>query len=89
MAGGADSAELPPRRRHVTTAFVQRSDGAVLLVKRSGRVGTYQHQWGAISGGLEEGDESAASRAEQEVRTATGAGSAQGCGSPGEQINQV
>ncbi|KAL4450707.1 hypothetical protein ABPG77_001063 [Micractinium sp. CCAP 211/92] len=67
MAGGTDSAEPPPRRRHVTTAFVQRPDGAVLLVKRSGRVGTYQHQWGAISGGLEEGDESAASRAQQEV----------------------
>lgn len=74
MAGGTEPAEPPPRRRHVTTAFVQRLDGAVLLVKRSGRVGTYQHQWGAISGGLEEGDESAAFRAQQEVRAAVVAG---------------
>ncbi|KAL4433767.1 hypothetical protein ABPG75_000208 [Micractinium tetrahymenae] len=67
MTGSAESAPPPVRRRHVTTAFVQRPDGAVLLVQRSGRVGTYQHQWGAISGGLEEGDESAAYRAQQEV----------------------
>lgn len=68
MTDSAEPPEAPPQRRHVTTAFVQRPDGAVLLVKRSGRVGTYQHQWGAISGGLEQGDESAAFRAQQEVR---------------------
>ncbi len=31
------------------------------------QVGTYQHRWGAVSGGIEGGDESPAARAQQEA----------------------
>lgn len=52
----------------VVTAFVQRpTDGSVLVVLRSDKVGTYQRYWGAVSGGVEQGDRSLADRCRQEV----------------------
>lgn len=41
--------------RHVVTCFLQRADGRVLLVRRSGRVGTYRGRWGGVAGYLEPG----------------------------------
>jgi len=70
MAGTDASTDAPPaiRRKHVTTAFVENDNGDVLLVLRSAKVGTYQHKYGAVSGGVEPYDASLAARAEQEVR---------------------
>lgn len=38
---------------HVVTAFL-RHDGRILLLQRSGRVGSYRGRWAAVSGYLEE-----------------------------------
>ena len=63
----------------VVTAFIQRpSDDNVLAVLRSDKVGTYQRYWGAVSGGVEQGDRSLADRCCQEVRPSRGM-RAQGC----------
>lgn len=40
---------------HVVTCFLVRADGRALLLKRSGRVGTYQGRWAAVAGYLEPG----------------------------------
>lgn len=60
MATGASPAPPPdgalPPRRQVVTAWVQRADGRVAVVQRSGEVNSYQYKWGGISGGVE-GDE--------------------------------
>jgi 8-oxo-dGTP pyrophosphatase MutT (NUDIX family) len=37
----------------VVTAFVQRGDGRVLLLRRSRRVGSFRGRWAAVSGHLE------------------------------------
>jgi len=50
------------------TAFVQRQDGRVLVVKRSDKVSTYQGMWGGVSGGVEADDTSLIDRAYAEVR---------------------
>eukprot|EP00884_Botryococcus_braunii_P023310 jgi/Botrbrau1/9663/Bobra.0131s0034.2 len=42
-----------PARRQVVTAWVQREDGRVAVVQRSGAVNSYQYKWGGISGGVE------------------------------------
>ncbi|MFP4028429.1 MAG: NUDIX domain-containing protein [Candidatus Brocadiia bacterium] len=56
--------------RHVTTAFLQRADGKILLGKRSSDVNTYPGKWAAISGSVEE--ESPPERARIEVEEETG-----------------
>lgn len=38
--------------RHVVTAFLRRQ-GLILLLRRSGRVGSYRGRWAAVSGHLE------------------------------------
>jgi len=56
-------------RVSVVTAFL-RYQNQVLLVRRSGRVGTYRGRWSAISGYLE--DETPLQRAYREIREETG-----------------
>jgi 8-oxo-dGTP pyrophosphatase MutT (NUDIX family) len=56
-------------RREVVTAFLQR-EGKILLVRRSGKVGSYQGRWSAISGYLEEPTPLAQAR--REIREETG-----------------
>ncbi|MDD3448619.1 MAG: NUDIX domain-containing protein [Gammaproteobacteria bacterium] len=63
----------PLERRHVVTAFL-RHGGRVLLVRRSGRVGTYRGRWSAISGYLE--DAAPLEQALREVEEETGIPSA-------------
>ncbi|GBF95237.1 hypothetical protein Rsub_07952 [Raphidocelis subcapitata] len=58
--------------RPVVTAFVQRDDGRVLLVRRSDRVSTYRGMWGGVSGGVEAGDASLPDRAFQEIEEEVG-----------------
>ncbi len=41
------------REIHVVTAFLQRRDGRILLLKRSEKVGSFQGRWAAVSGFLE------------------------------------
>jgi 8-oxo-dGTP diphosphatase len=57
--------------RHVVTCFLVRSDGRVLLLKRSASVGTYRGRWGAAAGYLESGVTPEA-QARTEVREETG-----------------
>ncbi len=40
------------RQKRVVSCFLE-SDGRILLLRRSGRVGTYQGRWAAISGYIE------------------------------------
>ncbi len=46
--------------RHVVTCFLRRKDArgedAILILRRSGRVGTYQGRWAGVSGYLEGDD---------------------------------
>lgn len=56
----------------VVTAFLRRPDGRVLLVRRSGKVGSYRGRWSAISGHLE--DPTALRQARREVLEETGIG---------------
>lgn len=65
------------RIREVVTAFLE-CDGRVLIVRRSGRVGSYQGRWSGISGYLE-GDPLA--HALVEIREETGL--------PAEQVTLV
>jgi 8-oxo-dGTP pyrophosphatase MutT (NUDIX family) len=57
------------RSKPVVTAFL-RYRGRVLLVRRSGRVGSYQGRWSAISGYLEDPDP--LQQALREIREETG-----------------
>jgi 8-oxo-dGTP pyrophosphatase MutT (NUDIX family) len=41
------------RRVEVVTAFLQRDDGRVLLLRRSSKVGSFPGRWGGVSGFLE------------------------------------
>ncbi len=59
------------QRREVVTAFLRRG-GRILIVRRSGRVGSYRGRWSAISGYLE--DPSALAQALREIREETGVG---------------
>jgi 8-oxo-dGTP diphosphatase len=56
----------------VVTAFVQREDGAVLLLERSQEVGSFQGQWAGISGFLE--DRSPLDQIYREIEEETGLG---------------
>lgn len=70
-AAAASAAGTPAVKagwRPVVTALLQRADGRVLVVQRSGAVGTYQGMWGGVSGGVEAGDTSLVERAYAEVR---------------------
>ena len=42
--------------KHVVTSFLQ-SDHRILLLRRSGKVGSYQGRWAGVSGYLEEGED--------------------------------
>jgi 8-oxo-dGTP pyrophosphatase MutT (NUDIX family) len=67
------SSSLPPTV-HVVTAFL-RHRGALLLLRRSERVGSYRGRWAAVSGYLE-GDDPL-ERALREVEEETGIGRGQ------------
>ena len=47
--------QQPLRPTHVVTCFLMRQDGHILIVQRSGRVGSYHAHWAGISGFVEEG----------------------------------
>jgi len=57
------------QRTEVVTAFL-RHDGKVLLLRRSGRVGSYQGRWAGVSGYLE--DPAPLQQALREIREETG-----------------
>jgi 8-oxo-dGTP diphosphatase len=54
----------------VVTTFLERSDGAILLLQRSSRVGSFQGRWAGVSGFLE--DPSPVEQAFREVTEETG-----------------
>lgn len=56
--------------RAVVTVFLQRGDGRLLLLRRSGKVGTFQGRWAAVSGFLE--DPTPLAQAVREVSEETG-----------------
>ncbi|HEV2230633.1 MAG TPA: NUDIX domain-containing protein, partial [Thermoplasmata archaeon] len=65
--------ELPGVREvPVVTAFLQRPDRRILLLRRSRRVGSFQGRWSAVSGTLESG--SVLSNAFREIQEETGIG---------------
>lgn len=59
----------------VITAFLQRPDGRILLLKRSDRVGSFQGRWAAVSGFLE--DPTPLGQAYREIEEETGIGRSQ------------
>ncbi len=56
-------------RKEVVTAFL-RHNGKILIVRRSGRVGSYRGRWSAVSGYLE--DPIPLAQARREIREETG-----------------
>ena len=56
----------------VVTAFLRRDDGKILLLRRSGRVGSFQGRWAAVSGFLE--DPTPIDQAYREISEETGIG---------------
>jgi 8-oxo-dGTP pyrophosphatase MutT (NUDIX family) len=57
------------KKRRVVTCFLE-YEGRILILKRSGKVGTYRGRWGAVAGYIEEGespDEAARKEIEEEV----------------------
>lgn len=54
----------------VVTAFLERNDGRILLLRRSARVGSFQGRWAGVSGFLE--DPTPEEQAYREVREETG-----------------
>lgn len=63
----SEQGEMEPQ--HVVTAFL-RHRGKILLVRRSGDVGSFRGRWSAISGYLE--DPTALAQARREIREETG-----------------
>ena len=57
--------------RMVATAFLQRSDGKVLILRRSQKVGSYRGMWAGISGHVEP-DETPLDTAIKEIGEETG-----------------
>ncbi len=52
--GGAGTVELPRVAEvRVVTSFLERSDGRILLLRRSERVGSFRGHWAGVSGFLE------------------------------------
>jgi 8-oxo-dGTP diphosphatase len=69
--GSAGTLEIDGVREvRVVTAFLQRPDGRILLLRRSEQVGSFQGHWAAVSGYLE--DPSPAAQVLREVREETG-----------------
>lgn len=56
--------------RHVVTCFLERN-GKIMILHRSGRVGTYRGKWAGVSGYIEEGN-SALEQARTEIREEAG-----------------
>jgi 8-oxo-dGTP pyrophosphatase MutT (NUDIX family) len=57
------------KKRKVVTCFLEHR-GKILILRRSGRVGTYRGLWGAVAGYIEKGetpDEAARKEIEEEV----------------------
>lgn len=67
-SGRIDLSGVEPVR--VVTAFLQRDDGSVLLLRRSESVGSFRGRWAAVSGFLE--DPTPLAQARREVREETG-----------------
>jgi len=67
----ADEVLLPDVKARPVVSVLLRNRGRVLLVQRSGKVGSFRGRWSAVSGYLE-GDEDPRERARQEVREETG-----------------
>jgi len=71
MEGSSGRIELPDLPLvPVVTAFLQRADGKLLLLRRSERVGSFRGRWAAVSGYLE--DPTPRDQAEREVVEETG-----------------
>jgi 8-oxo-dGTP diphosphatase len=68
------SRRLAMDERHVVTCFLEH-DGRVMILRRSGRVGTYRGKWAGVSGYIEEGI-SASEQAWTEVKEEAGLGGA-------------
>lgn len=68
------SQQADPRPTHVVTNFLRRTDTTppkILLVRRSQRVGSYQHHWAGVSGFVEP-NVSPEEQAYTEIREETG-----------------
>jgi 8-oxo-dGTP diphosphatase len=61
---------LDAREVEVVTAFLERPDGRILLLRRSARVGSFQGRWAGVSGFLE--DPTPLEQARREIREETG-----------------
>ncbi|MCI4319816.1 MAG: NUDIX domain-containing protein [Thermoplasmata archaeon] len=57
-------------RHDVVTAFLERADGQILVLRRSDKVGSFRGQWAGVSGFLE--DPTAEAQALREVQEETG-----------------
>ena len=62
--------ETPLQEKKVVTCFLE-SDGEILILRRSGQVGTYQGRWAGVSGYMET---SADEQALTEINEETGLG---------------
>ncbi|MDM8000305.1 MAG: NUDIX pyrophosphatase [Dehalococcoidia bacterium] len=61
---------MPMDERHVVTCFLEHG-GKIMILRRSGRVGTYRGRWAGVSGYIEEGT-SAPEQAWTEIREECG-----------------
>ncbi|MCI4332036.1 MAG: NUDIX domain-containing protein [Thermoplasmata archaeon] len=69
--GASGTADLPKVEEvRVVTAFLQRRDRRILLLRRSARVGSFRGAWAAVSGYLE--DSTALGQARREILEETG-----------------
>lgn len=69
MASSTTQTDSSLKRQEVVTAFLRHA-GKILIVRRSGKTGTYQHRWSGISGYLE--DPTPLQQAIREIREETG-----------------
>jgi len=66
----SESWKVAMDERHVVTCFLEH-DGKVMILRRSERVGTYQHKWAGVSGYIED-DSSTVERAWTEIKEEAG-----------------